>query len=127
MTVHEPSWPDDCSSPSIRVQKRGPVRHFTFDDEDADPSETREDETAQLRRELDEERVALRLVEKSRSSYKKRYIEARKAQARESHAREGLVEMLRSRNEGCLTSRRLLTDEKLRKACNALMGCASAS
>ena len=104
------------------LENRGPVRHFTFDDEDTDASETREDETAQLRRELDEARVALRLVEESRSRYKKRYIEARKAQARESPARKGLVEMLRSRNEGCLTFRRLLTDEKLRKACNALTG-----
>ena len=63
------------------LRNGGPVRHFTFDDEDDDASETREDETARLRRELDEARVALRLVEKSRSSYKKRYIEARKAQA----------------------------------------------
>ena len=98
------------------------MRHFTFDDEDDDASETREDETAQLRRELDEARVALRLVEQSRNSYKERYLEATKALARESQAREGLVEMLRSRHEGCLTFRRLLTDEKLRKACNALTG-----
>ena len=74
------------------------MRHITFDDEDDDASETSEDETAQLQRELDAARVALRLVEESRSSYKQRYIEAKKVHVCESHAREGLLEMLRSRN-----------------------------
>ena len=50
-----------------------------------------------MRRELDEARVALRLVEESRTSYKQRYIEAKKAQARESHARESVLEMFRSK------------------------------
>lgn len=118
---HDKSTPVAVAVDQV-LQKPGPVRHITFDDEDDDASEMSEDETACLRRELDEARVALRLVEESRTSYKQRYIEAKKAQARESHARESVLEMFRSRNDGHLTFRRLLTDEKLRKACNALTG-----